>query len=523
MPRFAPLAAVRRKLSRGETATAAVDAEPSDSLADSEADNAADTTDTAAGAADTDVADVVTDPVADAAVTEPAADDSSDATADPDEPSKNLAAAALGRVMPTAKAVVPPRHRWRPLLVGFLRLLILSPKAPSIPLALASVAAAGWAVVVGLLCGWGLALLAAVPDPTNVAPWIWLVGNHVGFTTADSTAPVTVLPMGLLVISVLPLRRVGRFLAAEYSAVGLGAAVVAGISYLLLAVAVSASWGDGYFAAFPTAIAASLCAGLGIAWGWRRQVREKRSNSPLLIGVSWTVAVPLLVAMVLVIAAALINGEQVIAVQQQLASTPSEHIGLILLQLAYLPNLLIWAASYALGAGVTVGTDTISPFADGTPLLPELPILYLLPEQSPRWAAALPILLALGAAWGAMRMNRRQPNHRLTARLVRAAALAGTAAAVWFLLVRLSSGSLAVDRLDYLGPATGTTLVAFLVFLAGALGWALLPTIAADARPAVVDLRDRVTRSRKDAEEPAPEDSQSPTATAPPPGKSPIR
>ena len=194
---------------------------------------------------------------------------------------------------------------------------------------------------------------------------------------------------------------------------------------------------------------------------------------------------------------------------------------MVLLQLAYLPNLLIWAASYAVGAGVTVGSETVSPFADGLPFVPDLPILYLLPEQSPRWAAALPILLALGAAWGAMRMNRRQASHALTARLVRAVTLAGTSAATWFVLVSLSGGSLAVDRLDYIGPASGSTLIAFLVFLAGALGWALLPNIAADARPMAVDLRDRVARgSRQSDATSATESATSATATPHPADRS---
>ena len=516
MPRFAPIAAIRRTLARGE-AKAVADQEISADTADTEL---ADAAETVTGAADDDVT-AAPDEAADLdepkAADESVATDDADGVAEPTEAGGSFATAALGHVVPKAKALVPPRHRWRPLFVGGLRLLILSPKAPSIPLVLASVAAAAWAVVVGLVCGWGLAAAGAVSDPANVAPWLWLVGNHVGFTTGEGTAPVTLLPLGLLAISVLPLRRVGRFLAAEYADVGRGAAVMAGISYLLLAVVVAASWGDGYFAALPTAIAASLCAGLGIAWGWRRQVREARSNSPLLVGVLWTIAAPLVVAVMLVVIAAIANGGQVIEVQQQLASTPGEHIGLILLQIGYLPNLLIWTACYALGSGVTFGTETISPFADGAPLLPDLPLLYLLPEQSPRWTAALPILLVLGAAWGAMRMNRRQPSYPLTARLVRAAALAGTAAALWFLLVRVSGGSLAVDRLEYVGPATGTTLVAFLVFLAGALGWALLPTIAADARPAVVDLRDRVTRTGKHSESVAAQDSDSSKAAAPHP------
>lgn len=520
MPRFAPIAAIRRTLARGET-TAVADQEASTDAADTAADTeVASAAETVTGAADHGDATAAEEPAdLDELTTadESLLTDVSDGVAESTEARGSLATAALGHVVPKAKALVPPRHRWRPLFVGGLRLLILSPKAPSIPLALASVAAAVWAVVVGLVCGWGLAAVGAVSDPANVAPWLWLVGNHVGFTTGEGTAPVTLLPLGLLAISVLPLRRVGRFLAAEHSDVGRSAAVMAGISYLLLAVVVAASWGDGHFAALPTAIAASLCAGLGIAWGWRRQVREARSNSPLVIGVLWTIAAPLLVAVMLVVAAALANGGQVIEVQQQLASTPGEHMGLILLQIGYLPNLLIWAACYALGSGITVGAETISPFADGAPLLPDLPLLYLLPEQSPRWTAALPILLALGAAWGAMRMNRRQPSYPLTARLVRAAALAGTAAALWFLLVRVSGGSLAVDRLEYVGPATGTTLVAFLVFLTGALGWALLPTIAADARPAVVDLRDRVTRTGKHSESVAAQDSDSPNATAPHP------
>lgn len=518
MPRFAPFAAVRRTLTRGKREAALANDELA-AVPDEDADSSADVS--------TSEIDVAGDAHPTSAEKPSiAAEEESVPSAVDDEPTgpgNRTAVAALSDIAPKAKAMIPPRHRWRPLLIGGLRLMLLSPKAPGVPMVVASLAAAGWAVLIGLLCGWTLAGLGAVPDSANVAPWIWLVGNHVGFSTADSLHPVTVLPLGLLVISVLPLRRVGRFLAAEFSEDGTNSALLAGITYPLVAVVVAVTWGDDHFAILPTVVAASLCAVVGITWGWRRHVRVARSQSPLLIGVRWTVAAPLLMAVLLVGSAFLANGAQVLEVQNRLATTPGEHIGLILLQVAYLPNVLIWAGSYALGAGITIGSETVSPFADGVPLLPDLPILYLLPEQSPRWTAALPIVIALGAAWGAMRMNRRQPSYPLTARLVRAAALAGSAAGVWFLLVRLSSGSLATERLDYIGPAAGTTFVAFLVFGAGALGWALLPTIAADARPMAVDLRDRVTRGAKRSEDVVATEADAGAGTAPhPAGRPPV-
>ncbi|HIE70045.1 MAG TPA: hypothetical protein EYP98_07630, partial [Planctomycetes bacterium] len=78
---------------------------------------------------------------------------------------------------------------------------------------LTAVVAAIWAMAVGLLICLLLAIVAQVEQPATVAPWLWLVGHHIGFST--STGVVTLLPVGLILVCLLPLRRAGRFLKRQ--------------------------------------------------------------------------------------------------------------------------------------------------------------------------------------------------------------------------------------------------------------------------------------------------------------------
>ena len=65
----------------------------------------------------------------------------------------------------------------------------------------------------------------------------------------------------------------------------------------------------------------------------------------------------------------------------------------------------------------------------------------------------------------------------------------------------LAGGSLGDGRLDHVGPAAGTALAAVVLTGAGTLMWALLPTLASDARPVAVDLRERVSTAASAAKE----------------------
>ena len=479
MPGSRSFAAVGRLLSRGPKHEGAPDAEE-DSVAITEPESngepsIADTPDVAETEGLTDVAeesleDIDTDP-------QPARGESN----------------KLGELVPKALEMVPPRHRWRSYLVAMIRLLFLTRKAPQLPVPIAAVVAAIWAVAVGLLICFLLAIIAQVEQPTTVAPWLWLVGHHIGFST--STGVVTLLPIGLILVCLLPLRRAGRFLKRQ-SGSSIRLPVLLGLgTYVAGVIVITLGWGDGQFSVVAATIAALLCSALGGWWGWRRET-GRGARSPILIGATWALAVPFLLGAVVIVVSLVASWDAVTSAQSAIATTTGEHVGLILLQLAYLPNLLIWAGAYVVGSGISIGNETISPFSDGAPALPDLPLLQILPTQSPDWTAMLPILVAIGAAAAAMRVQRLQPIHELSRRLVRALLLSGLVAVSWFLFVRLAGGSLGTEQLDYLGPNPGAAVLAGLVCLAGSITWALLPTIASDAKPVAIDLRERVARSK---------------------------
>jgi hypothetical protein len=118
------------------------------------------------------------------------------------------------------------------------------------------------------------------------------------------------------------------------------------------------------------------------------------------------------------------------------------------------PNLAVWGASYAAGAGFAVGTGTlVTPFGtSGRPVLPGFPLLAAVPAPGPAgagWAAlALSALAALGFA-GCLSRERLTPRQTLLA-ATGAAVLHGIAFAV---LAAWSGGALGTGLLADFGPA----------------------------------------------------------------------
>ncbi|WP_335978136.1 cell division protein PerM [Streptomyces sp. CA2R106] len=160
---------------------------------------------------------------------------------------------------------------------------------------------------------------------------------------------------------------------------------------------------------------------------------------------------------------------------QQLSASLVGRVSVLLLAVGLVPNLAVWAASYALGTGFAVGAGSaVAPAgASGYVLLPGFPLLAALPHTGTSWAGwstlALPVLAALGVAWFVG--NDAWPVWS-TVRVTFGAALAlGAGFAV---LAAWSGGPLGPHRLADFGPrwwlagaaAAGWTLV---IALPGAL------------------------------------------------------
>lgn len=86
---------------------------------------------------------------------------------------------------------------------------------------------------------------------------------------------------------------------------------------------------------------------------------------------------------------------------------------LVVLQLLYLPNFLLWATSWVSGAGIQLGYGSvISPARTDVGLLPAVPIFGALPPAGPQpdamaWWAASTLLAGGVAAWLLLRSVRR--------------------------------------------------------------------------------------------------------------------
>jgi len=153
------------------------------------------------------------------------------------------------------------------------------------------------------------------------------------------------------------------------------------------------------------------------------------------------------VASVLLVVALVTGAQRIVAAYGVLAPTFGDGLGVTLLGLAYLPNAAVGALSWAVGAGFTVGTATISPF-DAKPGVPSsFPLLAALPTGvPPLWAPAvlaLPVLLGMLVG---LSVRRALP---VPADRIRATVVAGLVAASGAtLLALLAGGRLAAGPYD---------------------------------------------------------------------------
>jgi len=153
------------------------------------------------------------------------------------------------------------------------------------------------------------------------------------------------------------------------------------------------------------------------------------------------------IASVLLVVALVTGAHRIVAAYGALAPTFGDGLGVTLLGLAYLPNAAVGALSWAVGAGFTVGTATISPF-DARPGVPSsFPLLAALPTGvPPLWAPAvlaLPVLLGMLVGLS-VRRALAVPADRIRATVV--AGLVAASGAT--LLARLAGGRLAAGPYD---------------------------------------------------------------------------
>jgi hypothetical protein len=161
---------------------------------------------------------------------------------------------------------------------------------------------------------------------------------------------------------------------------------------------------------------------------------------------------------------------------EAIASRGSTGSALLLLQLAVVPNAVVWGSSYALGSGFAVGVGTaVAPTGVQLGAVPGLPLLAALPESgaAPAWSLlALLGPLVAGVAAGVVLARRLDaPTPAQAAAWAAAAAVA--AGGVMAALAWLSGGG-APGRLAALGPApvlTWAAATAWLLLGAAPAAW----------------------------------------------------
>jgi len=344
-------------------------------------------------------------------------------------------------------------------------------------------AAATWVLWAGVaVLGW----LAAEPGTLRSAlvtgTDLWLLSN--GVSARFGTIVITLVPWGATALIAYMVNRwaalTARHIREDQATGVLTVSLVLVASYLAPVFAVSIFFGEPWQA--PAHWAAVVAVLLGAAaWGSARALNWPTSGR----GAAWLRALPravlatqlvLLAAGAAVVVTALaLHRDRVTALTAALEPGVLGGVALLLGQLAFAPNLCVWAGSYALGAGFGLGTGSVvAPAGSQLGLLPAIPILGALPAAGPGSAQLLWWLAAgvLAGAAGASLVVLGRPAVRFDesslvgglAGLLGGAAFAGLAWA--------ASGDLGTLRLVDLGPR----LLPLLIMAATTVGMAGLIT-----------------------------------------------
>jgi len=332
----------------------------------------------------------------------------------------------------------------------------------------------------------------AITTPLRAAGTLWLVAHHTPVTTPLGT--VTLLPLLLTAVPLVLLLFAGRWAGRVTALRGWGDVallVVTGTAtYAFAGFLISQVSGiaDATASAAAAVVCTALVAAVGLTAGvllGAGMLAPLVDRMPLLVrrgAVAAAASGSMLVVFAGVVSVAAIAAQwpTVTGLTRQVAASATDAAGLLLLSLAYLPNLIVWALAYLAGPGFAVGGDVgVDPFSSSGALLPGIPLLGAIPQEA---APAAPLLLLLPVAAGmvgSLIVRRRGSLDLVDEAMV----LLGAAAAVGLasgLLAWLSGGALGSGRLADVGPhglAVGLAVTALVA--AGSLLWSL----AAYARP----------------------------------------
>ncbi len=372
-----------------------------------------------------------------------------------------------------------------------------------------AVVAAGWLLLAGITTlGWLTSPESALNASLLLATDILLLAHGVPVVVGGQL--VTLVPLGLS-LALLVLAQPVAALAARQAAGAMapaddsgriwvnGEAVVvrvAGTISLTHAVLVAVLAGalevrGGIVPGFLGGLVLGVVSGL---WGASRAVGfDPRRTWPM-----WLRSVPpamgyaLLVCLggsVAVLAAALIaHRDRIASIHEALDPGVAGTILLVVLQLLYLPNLILWATSWALGAGITLGDDSLlSMSITDVGFLPSIPVLGAVGEPG-LGGGAMFWWLSVGVAAGlvaALVVGLARPRARFDETSLVGGLAGVTAGLLITLLCSLAGGGLGEGRLVHIGATIDQLIIVapVLLGLSGLVGGAVLGLARRPPRP----------------------------------------
>jgi Family of unknown function (DUF6350) len=373
---------------------------------------------------------------------------------------------------------------------------------PARPLVITGAIAACAAAGTGLVCitllvlaGWIAAPHDGVglPGVLRTAADLWLVGHHVGFVlhSAGHTAGgglgagkavggrIGMLPLGLVLLPGALLWLAGRWVVkkgevSRLPEVGYAALALA-VPYALLAGALALlgqsslatpSLAQAVLSGFLLALVAGGLGGARALAPWWNLVHllPPRSRSVFLGSLG---SLTVLAGTGAILAAASLGTSLTgfRAVQAALAPGLVGGVLLLLIQIAYVPNAIVWSICYTLGPGFAFGTGTVvAPTGSALGSLPMLPLLSALPTGAhsavPAWASAAMLSVPyLAGAFGGLLTARAAPTPAVELAPLWGFASGVAAAAATGLLAAFAGGPLGSGRLSAVGPSGWQTAV----------------------------------------------------------------
>ncbi len=340
------------------------------------------------------------------------------------------------------------------------------------PVGALAVAAAGWLLMAGpAALGWLTSPESQLADALGLASRVLLLAN--GAVTTIGGQPVSIAPLGLTLVLIL--------LGVPVAGLAARAAIDETDELRGLVLRVGGTYA-GTYVVFTTLIAffvpetsairaflgSALVGGLSGFWGVTRAVgynpceRWPVRLRPFPRGIGVAVLICVGTGAALLAAVLILGRDRIAAIADGLGGDGTAGILLIVIQLVWLPNLVIWAMAWALGAGVTLGEGTLLDM-NGTSLgfLPSIPVLGAVPDPGPvselAWLWLLGGVLAGVLAALVITLNRSSERFYETSL---AGGLAGILAGVLlFVLAWCASGGLGTQRLAHVGVGLGSLAI----------------------------------------------------------------